>query len=102
MRLDHVASGIIHANHDRMRTAVVQRVCDSIADRIGFGIPQSTEGQHVADESGAGTIYARADFVSVRSSCHRRVNKVRRWAKFTFVSPWSAISDGINREPSLR
>jgi hypothetical protein len=28
-----------------MRTAVVQRVCDSIADRIGFGIPQPTERQ---------------------------------------------------------
>jgi len=62
MRLDHVASGIIHANHDRMRTAVVQRVCDSIADRIRFGIPQPTERQHIADESDAGTILARADF----------------------------------------
>src|SRR6516225_2006700 len=44
MRLDHVACRIIHANHDRMRTAVVQRVCDSIADRIRFGRPQATKG----------------------------------------------------------
>jgi len=49
MRCDHVASVIMHANHDRMGTAVVHRVCESIANRIGFAVPEPAERQHVAD-----------------------------------------------------
>ena len=68
--LDHVASRIVNADHDRKGTAIVRCVCDSIADRIGFAVPQPPERQHVADESDAGTIHARANLVNVRSKCH--------------------------------
>jgi hypothetical protein len=44
---DHVGSRIVNANHDRMGTAIVRCVCDSIADRIGFAVPQPTEGQRI-------------------------------------------------------
>jgi len=50
VRFDHVTSGIAHGNHDRMRTAVVQRVSDCIADGIRFGVPQTTEWQRIGNQ----------------------------------------------------
>ena len=70
MRCDHVASVIVHANHDRMGTAVVHCVRDSIADGVRFAVPEPTEWQHIAGESDAGTIRARAYFVNVFDYTH--------------------------------
>jgi len=47
--LDHVASGIINANHGAMRTAAVHRVADCVAHRVRFSIPQTTEWQRIGD-----------------------------------------------------
>ena len=71
VRLDHVASVIVNANHGTMSAAVVFRVADCIRDRIGIAIPQTTEWQHIGDEINTAFILARADFVKVLRSCHR-------------------------------
>jgi hypothetical protein len=46
VRLDHIASLIVNANHDLMGAAVKLRV----ADCIRFALPQCTEWERIGDE----------------------------------------------------
>jgi hypothetical protein len=50
VRLDHVASVIVNANHSVIRTAVKLGEAYSIADCVRFGIPQCAEWQHVGNQ----------------------------------------------------
>jgi hypothetical protein len=56
VRLDHVASFIVNANHGIMCV----RNCVSLA------VPQATKRKRIANEIDAAFIFARAHFVSVR------------------------------------
>jgi hypothetical protein len=49
VRLDHLASGIVDANHSVMRTAGKLRVADCVADGVWLAIPQPTERQRIGD-----------------------------------------------------
>jgi uncharacterized protein (UPF0212 family) len=49
VRLDHVASVIVNANHGIVRATVKLRVFDSVAHRIRPIVPQPTIGQRIAD-----------------------------------------------------
>src|SRR5262245_22239904 len=49
VRLDHVASRIVNANHGIVRTAVELRISDCIRDGIRLAIPQPTEWQHIGN-----------------------------------------------------
>jgi hypothetical protein len=46
VRLDHIASVIVNADHSVMGTAGVHCVAESVRN---FGIPQPTKGQRIAD-----------------------------------------------------
>jgi hypothetical protein len=65
VRLDHVASRIINANHSIVRAAVMLRAADCIADRIRPVVPQPTESQGIADEIDAAFVFAGANFAKV-------------------------------------
>ena len=47
VRLDHVASSIVNANHGIVRSAVMRRVADCTTGSIRSVIPQPTEGQRI-------------------------------------------------------
>jgi hypothetical protein len=49
MRLNHVASFIVNANHSIMRAAVKLCVADCVADRVWLAVPQPPEWQHIGD-----------------------------------------------------
>ena len=66
VRLDHVASAIVNANHCIMCAAGVLGISDCIRDGVRFAIPQPTERQRIGDEIDAAMIFAWADFVNVR------------------------------------
>jgi hypothetical protein len=56
--LDHVTSLIENADHSKMRAAVVLGVVDCVID---FGLPQTTEWQHIGNQIDAAFVFARAD-----------------------------------------
>jgi hypothetical protein len=62
---DHVASGIVNADHRIVRATVMLCVPNRIADRVRPALPQPTERQHVGNQIDAAFIFARVDFVSV-------------------------------------
>jgi hypothetical protein len=47
VRLHHVASRIVNANHSLMLAAVELRVSDCIADRVWFAVPEANEWQRI-------------------------------------------------------
>jgi hypothetical protein len=49
VRFDHIAGFIVNANHSIMWPAVKLRVADCIVDRVWLSVPQTAEGQHIAD-----------------------------------------------------
>jgi hypothetical protein len=49
VRFNHIASGIIHADHRIVSPAAKRCVAYCIADCIRFAVPQATERQRVAD-----------------------------------------------------
>jgi hypothetical protein len=53
MRLDHLASRIVNANHSVMRTAAVHRVADCMIRRV---ISQPTEWQRIGNKIDAAPI----------------------------------------------
>ena len=57
MRLDHIASVIINADHSIMWPAAVLGVANCIADRILFAIPQPTEWQYIGNQIDAALIF---------------------------------------------
>jgi hypothetical protein len=65
VRLGHIASRVINANHDVMRSAVLAGVADCIAGSVGSVIPQPTEWQRFGDQIKAAFIFARAEFVNL-------------------------------------
>src|SRR5438309_875243 len=65
VRLDHVASFTVNANHSIMRAAEKLSVVDRVADCIRLAIPQPTEWQHIGDQIDAALVPARSHFVSV-------------------------------------
>jgi hypothetical protein len=50
-----------------MRTAVKPCVPDCIRDCVRFAVPQPTEGQRIGDQIDAAMIFARADYLNVRT-----------------------------------
>jgi len=66
VRLDHVASVIVNADHRVMSAAVKLCVTNCIADCVWLAIPQPTEWQRVGNQISAAVIFARADFVNVQ------------------------------------
>jgi hypothetical protein len=58
VRLDHVASRIVNANHGIMSATTMPRVADCIAGRIWFGIPQPTEWQNIGNQIKTAMIFA--------------------------------------------
>jgi hypothetical protein len=58
VRLDHVASLIVNANHGIVWLASMFRVPDCVADSVRLAIPQPTEWQRVADQINAAMIFA--------------------------------------------
>src|SRR4029453_13793411 len=64
VRLDHVASFVVNANHGIVRPAIMFCVSDCIRDGIRPVMPQTTEWQHIGDEINTAFIFARgSDFV---------------------------------------
>jgi hypothetical protein len=49
MRLDHVASLTVNANHRIVRPAEKFRLADCIADCVRFAVPQATEWQRIGN-----------------------------------------------------
>jgi hypothetical protein len=70
VRLDHIASRIVNADHSIMLAAEELRVVDCIPDSARLAIPQPTEWQRIGDQINAAFIFPRADFVNVFSFCH--------------------------------
>jgi len=64
VRLDHVASVIVNADHCIGCAAEVHRVADCMIRRV---VPQPTEWQGIGNQIDAAMILARSDFVGVRS-----------------------------------
>jgi hypothetical protein len=65
VRLDHVASFTVNANHGIMCERLKKLcVADYIADRVRLAIPKATEWKRIADQIDAALIFARADFVA--------------------------------------
>ena len=71
VRLDHVASRIVNANHSIMRAAAVKRVSDCVVDGVRFGIPQATEWERISEQINAASIFSQSDFVGVHA--HKQV-----------------------------
>src|SRR5437773_6271801 len=61
--LDHVAGGIVNANHGIVRAAAKHRVADCVTDRIRLSVPQATEWQRVGNQIDAAMIFTRSEFV---------------------------------------
>ena len=53
VRLDHVASVIVNANHSIMCAAVMAGVADCVASSVRFVIPQATEWQRIGNQIGS-------------------------------------------------
>jgi len=49
VRLDHVASFIVNANHGFVRPAVMQRIPNYVVDRVRSAIPKPTEWQGIGN-----------------------------------------------------
>jgi hypothetical protein len=49
VRLDHIASVIVNANHGIVWAAVEFRVVDCVPDCIRFAVLKATEWQHLGD-----------------------------------------------------
>jgi hypothetical protein len=62
LRLDHVASCIVNANHGVVETAEKLRISHCVAN---FAIPQATEWKSIGDQIKAAMIPARSNFVNV-------------------------------------
>jgi hypothetical protein len=65
VRLNHVASIIVNANHRIVRAAAMFGVTDCVRDCIRLAVPQPTEWQRVGKEIDAAMIFPRADLVNV-------------------------------------
>jgi hypothetical protein len=63
VRLDHVASVIVNANHSIVRPTVMLRVADCIAHCIRLAVPQATEWERLENRIDAAfvTDVARKD-----------------------------------------
>jgi hypothetical protein len=61
VRLDHVASLSINANHSVMWPTAELRVTDC----VWLAVPQATEWERIGNEIKAALVFARADFVTV-------------------------------------
>jgi len=68
VRLDHVASRILDANHSTMWAAVIRRVSDCIAGCAWLAVPQPTEWQRTENHIDAALIVARKNFVNVHEN----------------------------------
>jgi hypothetical protein len=64
VRFDHVASGVVNANHSIMSPAEKLCVADCVADRVWLAIPQPTEWERIGDQIDAAMITA-GDFVNM-------------------------------------
>ena len=62
---NHVASGILNANHSIMRAAIELCVVNCVADCVWVTVPQATEWQRIGNQNDAALIFAGADFVNV-------------------------------------
>jgi hypothetical protein len=69
VRLDHVASIIVNANHNVLSTAEMLRISDCVADCVRLAIPQATEWEHNGNEVGAAMIFARAGLRERTGNC---------------------------------
>jgi hypothetical protein len=76
VRLDHIASFIVNANHSAMCAAALLRVPDGVADGIRPIVPKATERECIANEIDTAFIFAGPDFV--------KVSRNRRWISALF------------------
>jgi hypothetical protein len=68
VRLDHLASIIVNANHSVVRTTAVFGISDCVVDRVLSGVPQLAEGQHIGNQIDAALVAARGALRKVLAS----------------------------------